>query len=122
MDELLAAVTRGAWAQCWQVTALIAVVGVLLRIVGRNRPHLASVLWLVVLVKCITPPIVSCPWGVFCWLQQTGSGSPSRPPTVSQFSAGEQTDRMHGDVDTVAARLSLPDGEEWTFDGQPRSE
>lgn len=58
-----------AWAQIWQVTLLVLLVWALVRAFGRNRPHLASVLWLVVLIKCVTPPIVSSRAGVFCWLQ-----------------------------------------------------
>src|SRR4051812_45234609 len=105
MDELLTTVTRGAWVQCCQVTALIAIVGIVVRFVGRNRPHLASVLWLVVLVKCLTPPVVSCPCGVFCWLQQTHSVSPSRPVTDVRSSDYEQTERLDSAVDAVVARL-----------------
>ena len=39
------------------------------RWLSRKRPHLAHALWLVVLVKCVTPPIWSSPSGMFCWLQ-----------------------------------------------------
>ncbi|HUE73579.1 MAG TPA: M56 family metallopeptidase [Pirellulaceae bacterium] len=70
MDELLQVWSRIAWAQSWQVTLLIAGVWLVLRAVGRNRPHLACALWLVVLLKCITPPLVSSPSGIFCWLQR----------------------------------------------------
>ena len=58
-----------AWAQLWQVTLLVVVVAVLVRMVASNRPHLAYALWLVVLVKCVTPPVWASPSGVFCWLQ-----------------------------------------------------
>ena len=75
MDELLAEVGRIAWSQCWQVTLLIAGVWLLLRLAGRNRPHLACGLWLVVLLKCITPPLVSSPSGVFCWMQREKSAA-----------------------------------------------
>ncbi len=37
-DELV----RVAWGQLWQVTALIAAVGVLARVACRRRPHLAN--------------------------------------------------------------------------------
>jgi beta-lactamase regulating signal transducer with metallopeptidase domain len=70
MDELVSSWSRIAWAQLWQVTLLIAGVWLVLRFVGRNRPHLACALWLVVLLKCLTPPLVSSPSGIFCWLQR----------------------------------------------------
>lgn len=56
-------------AQTWQVTLLILFVATINRWIGRSRPHLAHALWLVVLVKCITPPVWSSPSGLFCWLQ-----------------------------------------------------
>lgn len=58
-----------AIAQVWQVTALIAIVTVINRWLSRQRPHLAHVLWLVVLAKCLTPPFWSSSGGIFCWLQ-----------------------------------------------------
>ncbi|TXT17696.1 MAG: antirepressor regulating drug resistance protein, partial [Planctomycetota bacterium] len=56
-------------AQAWQITFLIIVVGGINRWLSRKRPHLAHALWLVVLVKCVTPPMWSSHSGVFCWLQ-----------------------------------------------------
>jgi beta-lactamase regulating signal transducer with metallopeptidase domain len=52
------------------VTLLVVGVWLVLRMVGRDRPHLACALWLVVLLKCVTPPLVSSPSGIFCWLQR----------------------------------------------------
>jgi len=42
-------------------------VGALTRIACRQRPHLAYLLWLVVLVKSLTPPIWSSPTSIFSW-------------------------------------------------------
>lgn len=72
-----------AWAQLWQVTSLILVVGGLSHKISRNRPHLAFVLWTLVIVKCLMPPIWSCPTGVFSWAQLEYQDSPlSAEPTV----------------------------------------
>jgi beta-lactamase regulating signal transducer with metallopeptidase domain len=68
---------RGAWAQLWQVTLLIAAVALLARLFARNRPHLAHALWLVVLVKCVTPPLWCSPSGIFCWMQARPPGGSS---------------------------------------------
>jgi hypothetical protein len=65
---------RLAWMQFGQVTALILAVGLLTRLGCRQRPHLAYVLWMVVIAKCLTPPLWSSPLGVF-WL---GAGAPHR--------------------------------------------
>ncbi len=56
-----------AWAQLWQVTALLVVVGVVTRFACRRRPQLAYLLWMLVVVKCLTPPIWTSPVGVFSW-------------------------------------------------------
>lgn len=61
---------RIAFSQAWQVTALIVVVLIATRLLAKNRPHLAYALWLVVLVKCVTPPFVSSPSGAFSWIER----------------------------------------------------
>jgi len=65
---------QAAGMQLWQVTLLIGVVALVARLAARNRPHLAHALWLVVLAKCVTPPVWSSPSGVFCWMQ---AGAPA---------------------------------------------
>jgi beta-lactamase regulating signal transducer with metallopeptidase domain len=57
------------WVQSWQLAALVGGVLLASRLIARDRPHLAHALWLVVLLKCVTPPLWSSPSGVFCWLQ-----------------------------------------------------
>lgn len=58
-----------AWSQLWQVTVLAAVVGVAVRFGCRCRPHLAYVLWMLVVLKCLAPPLWSSPAGLFSWAQ-----------------------------------------------------
>jgi len=67
-----------AISQAWQIAALALLVTVVVRLTARNRPHLAHVLWLLVLVKCVTPPLWSSPAGVFSWAESELS-SPSHP-------------------------------------------
>ncbi|MBC8876935.1 MAG: hypothetical protein H8E44_46495 [Planctomycetes bacterium] len=69
MGQLANEWMRLAVTHAWQVTALIVLTAVVIRLFARNRPHLAFVLWLLVLVKCVTPPVWSSPSGVFSWLQ-----------------------------------------------------
>jgi bla regulator protein BlaR1 len=42
-------------------------VGTLVRFGARQRPHLAHTLWMVVILKCLTPPLWSSPTGIFSW-------------------------------------------------------
>jgi beta-lactamase regulating signal transducer with metallopeptidase domain len=58
-----------AWSQIWQVTLLLAIVAVATRVVCRRRPHLAYMLWVLVVLKCLTPPLWSSPVGCFSWAQ-----------------------------------------------------
>ena len=58
-----------ALAQVWQVTLLIVVVAAINRWITHRRPHLSHLLWLVVLLKCVTPPLWASSGGVFCWLR-----------------------------------------------------
>lgn len=60
-----------AWTQLWQVTLvalLVALISILLR-TRRWHPALANSLWLLVLVKAVTPPIWSSVFGVFSWTE-----------------------------------------------------
>ena len=70
-----------AWSQLWQVTAVAVVVAVLVHAFGRRRPHLAYLLWLLVIIKCVTPPLWSSPTGVFSWARlETRLAECSRQP------------------------------------------
>ena len=53
------------------VVSLIAWAGV--RLFARNRPHLAHTLWLLVIIKAITPPVATTNIGLFPWLERTAS-------------------------------------------------
>ena len=64
-EELVALI----WSQLWQVTVLIVAVALLARLFFRNKPHMAYLLWMLVVVKCITPPLWSSPTGLFSWIQ-----------------------------------------------------
>lgn len=57
------------WQQLWQCTLLVLVVWLVCRLVRIRRAHLTYLLWLVVLLKFVTPPLWSSSSGLFCWLQ-----------------------------------------------------
>ena len=77
-------------SQVWQVTALVVAVGLLTRLVCRHRPHLAYLLWMLVILKCITPPLWSSPTGVFSWAQVQVETTPSssQPEKLNPWSLG----------------------------------
>ena len=55
------------WAQVWQVTLVALVLGLAARFGCRRRPHLAYLLWMLVVLKALTPPLVASPTGLFSW-------------------------------------------------------
>ncbi len=62
-----------AWTQLWQVTLLVMAIGLIARFACQRRPHLAHLLWILVFIKCLTPPVWSSPTGVFGWLQSSNT-------------------------------------------------
>lgn len=62
-----------AFGQLWQVTILCVVAGWISRTLLFNRPVLSYQLWLVVLLKCVTPPLWASHCGVFSWCFQNVS-------------------------------------------------
>jgi beta-lactamase regulating signal transducer with metallopeptidase domain len=56
-----------AWTQFWQVTLVAMIAGGVARFVCRNSPRLAYALWMLIVVKALTPPLWSSPTGVFSW-------------------------------------------------------
>ena len=55
------------WTQFWQVTVVAVIVLIAVRLLAKDKPHLAHVLWAIVLIKCITPPFFSSPTSPFSW-------------------------------------------------------
>ena len=55
--------------QAWQIAVLTILVALLSRTVIRHRPHFAHALWLLVLIKCVTPPVWGHSLGLFSRLQ-----------------------------------------------------
>ena len=56
-------------AQSWQLVVCALVAAGLSWAVGFRRAHLAHALWMLVLLKALTPPIVASPTSAFSWLQ-----------------------------------------------------
>jgi beta-lactamase regulating signal transducer with metallopeptidase domain len=76
------ALVAAAWSQLWQVTALILIVSAAIRTVGKARAHLSYVLWVLVILKCLTPPLWSSPTGLFGWLEIRMAANPPVPVPV----------------------------------------
>ncbi|HKD37402.1 MAG TPA: M56 family metallopeptidase, partial [Pirellulales bacterium] len=112
MTDFLDRLAPLAWTQIWQVTLVAAAIAVLTRLSCRNRPHLAYVLWLIVLIKCLTPPIWSSPTGVFSWAgrERVAIVAADATPKTNGKKAQEITERteIRGERRSTAAREEKP--------------
>lgn len=76
-----------AWTQLWQATLVVLVVAAVVRLTARTRPHLAYLLWGVVLLKCLTPPVASLAGSRAS--QVRGAQQPSNLPFLADAEAFE---------------------------------
>ncbi len=67
MNLELASWTDAAAAQLLQVTLVAIAVAIVVRLTARSRPHLAYLLWMLVIVKCLTPPLAASRTSLFSW-------------------------------------------------------
>ena len=80
------------WAAGWQliqVTAVIVAAMLTSRLLGRRFPRVVYVVWLVVLIKCLTPPCWYSATGPFCWIPSTVV-APERNQSASDASSVSQ--------------------------------
>ncbi len=84
------------WQQFWQCSALVLTVWLVCRLVRFRRSHLTCLLWLVVLLKFITPPVWDSSMGLFCWIQNglPAKVSPSQPPDEPEFLTRTESMRL----------------------------
>jgi beta-lactamase regulating signal transducer with metallopeptidase domain len=59
MEIELAGVFDSLWRQTWQIAVLFVLVAVTCRLLRRSSAHVRYLLWLLVLVKCLTPPVLN---------------------------------------------------------------
>ena len=64
MNAILTQVSRYLASQTWQVAVLVVVVAVLCWTLRKTSAHWRYLLWLVVLVKCLVPPVLTVPVAV----------------------------------------------------------
>jgi beta-lactamase regulating signal transducer with metallopeptidase domain len=112
------------------VAGVLAVVVALLCRVGRFRPAVRHALWLLVLAKLITPPLVEWPWQLpsMTWLAQAEPGSSAEAradsdPALSAEIAIEEAPEMEQPARVeVPLQLAQPDEVAQQTPPQPRLE
>ena len=61
MESLLAQITNYLLAQSWQIALLIIVVALISFLLRNKSAHIRYILWLIVLAKCLVPPLYTIP-------------------------------------------------------------
>lgn len=59
MDAYVNSAVKYLFTQSWQIAALAAVVGLVSFVLRNRSAHIRYLLWLIVLAKCIVPPLYS---------------------------------------------------------------
>lgn len=73
------------WEQSFQITIVTVAVWLLARSVLKNRPHLTYLLWILVLLKCMTPPIGGArfsAWNLLTTKDRTTTSVTNLPPRI----------------------------------------
>lgn len=101
---------HGLVTQTLQVTLLAGLVFGLTKLFAKDRPHLAHALWALVLLKCLTPPIIASPTSVFSWLPDRYSASSSKMNVSAAANAPslDSSDQLEG-LAPVVVRVSRDD-------------
>ena len=94
--------------QIWQVAVAVVIAWSLGRLFARHRPYFAFGIWLIVAVKCITPPIWGHPLSISNQFPMPWLLPETRPATV-EFSAGGKGDQTTSDDATIDWQVSSAD-------------
>ena len=64
MEKYLTQITGYLLTQSWQIAILVAVVAAVTMLLKNRSSHVRYLLWLIVLVKCLVPPLLTVPLAV----------------------------------------------------------
>ncbi len=101
MEAYMNPVTRYLFAQSWQIVLLAGMVGVISFALRHRSAHVRYLLWLIVLAKCLVPPIYSVPVAVL----------PDRAPVerLAQVVLPEMAETLGTDSVPTATRARVPE-------------
>ncbi len=66
-----------AWTQTWQILAVAIIAASLAWAIGKRHPHMSYLLWMLVLVKALTPPVFVGPISIFNWPAESSQATPA---------------------------------------------
>jgi beta-lactamase regulating signal transducer with metallopeptidase domain len=101
-------VGESAFAQLWQVTLVVAAAALVTHFACARRAHLAHLVWLMVLIKCLTPPLWSSPTGVFSWAMQRSPADAKRTALAATSNSTARAERPANLIDQGPGSANLP--------------
>jgi len=108
------AVSRHLFVQSWQIALLVLVVGVISYALRHRSAHVRYLLWLIVLAKCLVPPIYSVPVAVLPenstedWLAQFMPADLSAMPAPDAQSSSARTPMASQEATEPPAPTPMP--------------
>ena len=100
MEAYLAQVADYLLAQSWQIAVLTAAVAAITFLLRNRSAHVRYLLWLIVLAKCLLPPLYTVPLHV--WPQETLSAWVARPWPSRPAEVTGESDRLPRPAATVS--------------------
>ncbi|MGB2806983.1 MAG: M56 family metallopeptidase [Sedimentisphaerales bacterium] len=99
MEDYIAQITSYLWTQSWQIAVLVVVIAAVTPALKNRSAHVRYLLWLIVLAKCLVPPLLTIPLTVLpeekpamaLETMDTSSGEPSALPTAPLATAQAPT-------------------------------
>jgi len=88
MTDMLSEITDHLIRQSWQIAVLFALVAAACVTLRKASAHWRYLLWLIVLVKCLIPPLVTVPLGVLPRESATAAERIFRPPIAPMETVG----------------------------------
>ena len=64
MEDYLTQITSYLWTQSWQIAVLVVVIAAASLALKSKSAHIRYLLWLIVLAKCLVPPLLTIPLAV----------------------------------------------------------
>jgi len=64
MEDYLSTITNYLLTQSWQIAVLVVVIAAVTLALKNRSAHIRYLLWLIVLAKCLVPPLVTIPLAI----------------------------------------------------------
>lgn len=111
MNAYADSVVSHLFAQSWQIALLAGMVGLISWALKNRSVHLRYLLWLIVLAKCLVPPVLTVPVAVLP--ERSASPSVAVSALPEEYSEPEVLLHAGGGPKPRESKLAMPSSREW---------